>query len=94
MRGELPDIDNAICPICKKQRASIAARPFCSTRCADIDLYRWMSGQYSVPVLLSEPTDDDMSRPQESDFTDNDHAILIENLPDGFGGNTGGGVLH
>ena len=36
------------CPICGKEtRAEM--RPFCSTRCADIDLGRWLSGQYAVP---------------------------------------------
>lgn len=36
------------CPICGKEtRAEL--RPFCSKRCADIDLGRWLSGQYAVP---------------------------------------------
>ena len=26
-------------------------RPFCSRRCADIDLHRWLSGAYAVPVV-------------------------------------------
>jgi endogenous inhibitor of DNA gyrase (YacG/DUF329 family) len=25
-------------------------RPFCSKRCADIDLYRWLGGAYAIPV--------------------------------------------
>ncbi len=36
------------CPICRKP-ASPAARPFCSPRCADIDLGRWLTEQYVVP---------------------------------------------
>jgi hypothetical protein len=24
-------------------------RPFCSTRCADVDLHRWLAGKYVVP---------------------------------------------
>lgn len=36
------------CPICGK-RAAPAARPFCSRRCADIDLGKWMRGDYAVP---------------------------------------------
>jgi len=36
------------CPICGKP-ATRQARPFCSTRCADIDLHRWLSGAYAVP---------------------------------------------
>ena len=35
------------CPICKKDSEK-AYRPFCSKRCADIDLGKWMSGQYAV----------------------------------------------
>lgn len=36
------------CPICDDQ-VSPAYRPFCSRRCADIDLARWMNGSYAVP---------------------------------------------
>lgn len=36
------------CPICRKPTEA-AFRPFCSKRCADIDLHRWFSGSYAVP---------------------------------------------
>ncbi len=36
------------CPICKKP-ADPAYRPFCSRRCADVDLQRWLTGGYAVP---------------------------------------------
>ena len=36
------------CPICKKP-SSQAFFPFCSARCADIDLNRWLSGAYVIP---------------------------------------------
>ena len=36
------------CPICGKPR-SPDHRPFCSKRCADIDLGRWLKGRYAVP---------------------------------------------
>ncbi len=36
------------CPICAKKRDE-KYRPFCSKRCADIDLGRWFSGRYAVP---------------------------------------------
>jgi len=36
------------CPICAKP-ADPAYRPFCSRRCADVDLARWLSGAYRVP---------------------------------------------
>jgi endogenous inhibitor of DNA gyrase (YacG/DUF329 family) len=38
----------AKCPICGKP-ASAEHRPFCSPRCADVDLHRWLSGKYAVP---------------------------------------------
>jgi hypothetical protein len=37
------------CPICGKDRVE-AYRPFCSRRCADVDLNRWMSGRYAFPA--------------------------------------------
>ena len=43
------------CPICKAM--SVAKyHPFCSRRCADIDLHRWFTGRYAVPA--EEPPDD------------------------------------
>ncbi|MEQ5826660.1 DNA gyrase inhibitor YacG [Sulfitobacter sp. NFXS29] len=41
------------CPICKAETVK-AHRPFCSRRCADIDLGRWFSGSYAVPPLDPE----------------------------------------
>ncbi|MCC5958362.1 MAG: DNA gyrase inhibitor YacG [Rhodobacteraceae bacterium] len=36
------------CPICK--RATVPAfKPFCSRRCADVDLARWLKGEYAIP---------------------------------------------
>jgi len=43
------------CPICGKP-ATKANRPFCSQRCRDVDLNRWLSGSYVIP---SRPEDDD-----------------------------------
>ena len=36
------------CPICAKE-TDPKYRPFCSKRCADIDLARWLSGAYATP---------------------------------------------
>ena len=36
------------CPICGKPSTQ-AHHPFCSGRCADIDLNRWLSGAYVIP---------------------------------------------
>jgi uncharacterized protein len=43
------------CPICGKPSAP-ARFPFCSPRCANIDLGRWLNGSYAVPT--DEPADD------------------------------------
>ena len=48
---------NKTCPICGK-RAEQQFRPFCSRRCADVDLNRWLSGVYAVPVVAEEEGDD------------------------------------
>ena len=51
------------CPICGKP-ADAVLRPFCSKRCADVDLHRWLSGVYVVPVTEDEEEDE---RRQEDD---------------------------
>ena len=38
------------CPICHKVVAENKYKPFCSKRCADIDLGRWFDGSYAVPA--------------------------------------------
>lgn len=43
------------CPICGKP-AVTDHRPFCSQRCADLDLGRWFRGNYRIPA--EEPPDD------------------------------------
>ena len=43
-------VSAACCPECKKP-VDPRYRPFCSKRCADVDLHRWMSESYRVPVL-------------------------------------------
>jgi uncharacterized protein len=42
------------CPVCGKP-ADPRLRPFCSCRCADVDLGRWFTGQYRVPSASPEP---------------------------------------
>jgi endogenous inhibitor of DNA gyrase (YacG/DUF329 family) len=36
------------CPICSAE-STPKYRPFCSRRCADVDLAKWMNGSYAVP---------------------------------------------
>ncbi len=57
----------ALCPICGKA-ADVASRPFCSKRCADIDLNRWLTGVYAIPVKDDE--DEDGTRPADGDDGD------------------------
>jgi endogenous inhibitor of DNA gyrase (YacG/DUF329 family) len=45
------------CPICGKT-ADAVLRPFCSKRCADVDLHRWLSGVYVVPMTADEEEDE------------------------------------
>ncbi len=42
------------CPICHKP-TDARLRPFCSKRCADIDLGRWFTEQYSAPATAADP---------------------------------------
>ncbi|HAH09445.1 MAG TPA: DNA gyrase inhibitor YacG [Alphaproteobacteria bacterium] len=42
------------CPVCAKPRDT-KFKPFCSKRCADVDLNRWLSGNYAIPA---SPDDD------------------------------------
>lgn len=44
------------CPICEK-RSDPAFRPFCSRRCADIDLSRWLKGGYAIPGAAADEDD-------------------------------------
>lgn len=41
---------SATCPICRKNEVVKAFKPFCSKRCADIDLGRWFNGGYAIPT--------------------------------------------
>ena len=54
------------CPICR-QPSERAYRPFCSKRCADIDLHRWLSGSYAVPAVEREMGAEDLEEPGAED---------------------------
>lgn len=41
------------CPICKATVSPDYA-PFCSKRCADVDLHRWLNGSYAIPAQADE----------------------------------------
>ncbi|MCP4382103.1 MAG: DNA gyrase inhibitor YacG [Hyphomicrobiales bacterium] len=52
--GSGPDIvplrSPRVCPTCGKPSAK-SYTPFCSKRCADVDLHRWLSGAYAIPAV-------------------------------------------
>jgi endogenous inhibitor of DNA gyrase (YacG/DUF329 family) len=50
------------CPICGKPSVQ-AFHPFCSARCADIDLHRWLSGAYVIPARDAEADEEDSPIP-------------------------------
>ena len=45
------------CPICGRPAAA-RLKPFCSARCADVDLNRWFTGAYAVPVRAEDEDGD------------------------------------
>ena len=54
------------CPICGKP-VDVTYRPFCSKRCADVDLQRWFTGRYAVPVVEEDRGLDDGSAENDRD---------------------------
>lgn len=44
------------CPICEKETLK-AYKPFCSKRCADVDLAKWLNGSYAL--ASNDPDDAD-----------------------------------
>ena len=47
--GTLPKLPAGMrCPICRAA-TDAELRPFCSTRCADVDLASWFNGAYAIP---------------------------------------------
>ena len=60
------------CPICQRD-TDAKFRPFCSKRCADIDLAKWFTGSYAIPSQdpddhedLEQALDDAASRDPEN----------------------------
>ncbi|VVT32482.1 DNA gyrase inhibitor YacG [Rhizobium sp. EC-SD404] len=52
------------CPECGKP-SHRATFPFCSTRCKEIDLNRWLTGAYVIPVREDDPEEGDGSLPDD-----------------------------
>lgn len=45
------------CPICNRPTKA-DYRPFCSKRCADVDLGKWLTGSYAIPANDPEDAED------------------------------------
>ncbi len=59
------------CPICGAA-TDRSYRPFCSRRCADVDLAKWLNGSYAIPAEESDDPDDaDMTMPERPGSPDN-----------------------
>ena len=46
------------CPICGKPEDP-DFRPFCSRRCREVDLSRWLSGRYAIPAAEDDHDSDE-----------------------------------
>ncbi|MCB1885320.1 MAG: DNA gyrase inhibitor YacG [Geminicoccaceae bacterium] len=49
------------CPTCGKP-AVPDFKPFCSARCRDVDLGRWLEGAYAIPAVEADEDEDDEGR--------------------------------
>ena len=61
LKTTLSEITAPACAICGKP-ADAVFRPFCSKRCADVDLHRWLSGVYVVPVVTDDEEEDEQRK--------------------------------
>jgi endogenous inhibitor of DNA gyrase (YacG/DUF329 family) len=52
------------CPICGRP-ATQGVQPFCSQRCADVDLGRWLTGVYRVPSVDDDGEVDEADEAEE-----------------------------
>jgi uncharacterized protein len=50
--------DEPFCVICGIRPQMAKYRPFCSKRCADVDLHRWLGGVYAIPSKPEEEEDE------------------------------------
>jgi endogenous inhibitor of DNA gyrase (YacG/DUF329 family) len=66
------------CPICQRPLGerddALRFRPFCSKRCSDIDLGRWLRGAYAIPA---QEADDEDGETQEDKSGEGDEAPRV-----------------
>ena len=55
------------CPVCETRPMSAEFKPFCTKRCADVDLSRWLKGGYAIPGRPADQADEVPGRPDPSD---------------------------
>ena len=55
-----PSKRQAKCPVCGRN-TQLATRPFCSARCADVDLSRWLGGRYAIAGKEDDEEDETVS---------------------------------
>ena len=51
------------CEECRKHPQVSEFKPFCSKRCADLDLARWLTGGYAIAGGPSDQADEVPDRP-------------------------------
>ena len=56
-----------ICAMCENKPIDPKFKPFCSKRCADLDLSKWLKGSYAIPGLPSDQADEVPDTPDPSD---------------------------
>jgi endogenous inhibitor of DNA gyrase (YacG/DUF329 family) len=63
--------ETRLCPICKRplddHDDGLRFRPFCSKRCAEVDLGRWLKGAYAIPATETEEEDADVPEGETGD---------------------------
>lgn len=57
------------CPVCGAP-ATVTENPFCTDRCREVDLNRWLGGAYSIPAVDQSPPDNGSER-REDEFNRN-----------------------
>ena len=65
MDGVMIQAKPKFCPLCKKPAAE-KYQPFCSARCADLDLGRWLGDRYRVET--NEKPEEDQNADKDADI--------------------------
>ena len=61
------------CPICHKLAPENKYKPFCSKRCADIDLGNWFNESYHIPAVeLNDAEIEQLQEAVENKISDED----------------------